>query len=277
MLTRKKKFNLTIFKTIIIYILLLGAVAISIFPFYWMLSGATNTSVDITRGIMTFGNALKENWDNLQGSADLLLVAWNTIKTTVIYTVLAILICSMAGYGFEKFRSRGKNIVYAMFLFSMMIPFSAQMIPLFRMAANANLLDSHIAIVLPTLAMPFLVFFFRQSFQAYPNELMEAARVDGANEFIIFFRLVMPPMKSTFAAAAIYAFMKQWNNYLWPLIVIQSNEKKTFTLLLSSLSSAYYVDYGQLMLAIVVATLPIIVVFLVMQKQFVEGIVGSSK
>ena len=159
----------------------------------------------------------------------------------------------------------------------MMIPFSAQMIPLFKMASKVNMLDSHAAVILPTIAMPFLVFFFRQNFQAYPTELIEAARVDGANEFQIFFKLVVTPMKSTFAAAAIYAFMKQWNNYLWPLIVIQSNEKKTFTLLLSSLSSAYYVDYGQLMLAIVLATLPIIIVFLTMQKQFVEGIVGTLK
>lgn len=264
-------------KRTLVHIFLLAAVLISIFPFYWMLAGSTNASVDVTKGVMTFGHSLKENWNNLKETADVLLVFWNTMKTTLIYTFLAILICSMAGYGFEKYRSKGKNIVYAMFLLSMMIPFSAQMIPLFKMASKANLLDNHVAIILPTIAMPFLVFFFRQSFQSYPTELIEAARVDGANEFRIFFQLVMMPMKSTFAAAAIYAFMKQWNNYLWPLIVIQSNEKKTFTLLLSSLSSAYYVDYGQLMLAIVLATLPIIVVFLTMQKQFVEGIVGTSK
>ncbi len=265
------------FYSVLMYLFLIGITVISIFPFYWMFSGSTNISADITKGVIGIGKAFSENWQNLNASADIIKVGWNTIKTTFIYTFLAILICSMAGYGFEKFRSRGTNIIYGMFLLSMMIPFSAQMIPLFKMTAKANMLDSHIAIILPTLAMPFLVFFFRQSFQSYPNELIEAARVDGANEFVIFFTLVTAPMKSTFAAAAIYAFMKQWNNYLWPLIVIQSNEKKTFTLLLSSLSSAYYVDYGQLMLAIILATLPIIIVFLTMQKQFVEGIVGSSK
>lgn len=272
-----KERKIKTFKNILLHLFLLTAVLISVFPFYWMLSGATNSSVDITGGNMWFGKNLKENWAQLQGAANVFLVCWNTIKTTLLYTFLSILICAMAGYGFEKYRSKGKNVVYAMFLLSMMIPFSAQMIPLFKMASRANMLDSHAAIILPTIAMPFLVFFFRQSFQSYPTELIEAARVDGAGEFRIFFHLVMLPMKSTFAAAAIYAFMKQWNNYLWPLIVIQSNEKKTFTLLLSSLASAYYVDYGQLMLAIVLATLPIIIVFLTMQKQFVEGIVGSSK
>ena len=275
MMSKERK--LKTLKNKLLHIFLSIAVLISVFPFYWMLSGATNSSVDITGGVMWFGKNLKENWTQLQETANVFLVCWNTIKTTLLYTFLSILICAMAGYGFEKYRSKGKNIVYAMFLLSMMIPFSAQMIPLFKMASRANMLDSHAAIILPTIAMPFLVFFFRQSFQSYPTELIEAARVDGAGEFRIFFHLVMLPMKSTFAAAAIYAFMKQWNNYLWPLIVIQSNEKKTFTLLLSSLASAYYVDYGQLMLAIVLATLPIIIVFLTMQKQFVEGIVGSSK
>lgn len=272
-----KEKGLKIVNRVIIHIFLLFAVIVSIFPFIWMLTGSTNTSFDITSGKMSFGANLISNWNSLVESADLLRIALNSIKITVIYTVLSVLICSMAGYGFEKYPSKGKNIVYASFLLSMMIPFSAQMIPLFRMAASVNMLDSHIAVILPTIAMPFLVFFFRQNFQSYPTELIEAARVDGANEFSIFFKLVMVPMKSTFAAAAIYAFMKMWNNYLWPLIVIQSNEQKTFTLLLSSLASAYYVDYGQLMLAIVIATLPIIIVFLTMQKQFVEGIVGSSK
>ncbi|MBO8436485.1 MAG: carbohydrate ABC transporter permease [Spirochaetes bacterium] len=274
-MTKDKGFKIA--GRVVLHIFLLIAVFISIFPFFWMLTGATNESIDITSGRMWFGSNLSENWANLRDTASVLRIAWNTISTTVIYTVLSVLICAMAGYGFEKFPSKGKTIVYGAFLFSMMIPFSAQMIPLFRMASSVNMLNSHIAIILPTIAMPFLVFFFRQNFQSYPTELIEAARVDGANEFVIFFRLVMMPMKSTFAAAAIYAFMKQWNNYLWPLIVIQTNEKKTFTLLLSSLASAYYVDYGQLMLAIVLATLPIIIVFLTMQRQFVEGITGSSK
>jgi len=264
-------------KKFITYLFLISAVAVSIYPFIWMLVGATNTSTDVTSGIMKIGDQFINNWNNLKEVGQILIVFFNTAKVTLSYTFISILICSLAGYGFEKYRSKGKNVVYALFLLSMMIPFSSQIIPLFRMFSAANMLDSHFAVIAPTLALPFLVFFFRQSFQAYPNELIEAARVDGAGEFKIFFKLVFLPMKSTFAAGAIYAFMKQWNNYLWPLIVIQSNKKKTFTLFLSSLSSAYYVDYGQLMLAIVISTIPIIIVFLTMQKQFVEGIVGSSK
>ncbi|TAH72753.1 MAG: carbohydrate ABC transporter permease [Anaerolineaceae bacterium] len=261
----------------ITFIILLIAAVISVFPFFWMVVGSTNTSADVTMGTMSFGSALKVNWNNLVEKASLLRIFWNTAKTTLIYTFLSVLICSMAGYGFEKYRSKSRNLLYNVFLISMMIPFASQMIPLFKMMNKLKLMDTHTAIILPTLAMPFLIFFFRQSFISFPTEIIEASRIDGANELRIFFSLVLPPMRATFAAGFIYSFMKQWNNYLWPLIVLQSNEQKTFTLLLSSLSSAYFVDYGQLMLAIVLATLPILIVFLTMQKHFVTGIVGSSK
>ena len=263
--------------TVSMYLVLTCVVVVSVFPFFWMVIGATNSSVDITGGVMIFGKALRENWRNLTENASIVRVFFNTIKVTVLSTVLSVLICSMAGYGFEKYHMKGKEFLYSCFLLAMMIPFAAQMIPLFKMMSAWKLLDTHLAVVLPSLAMPFMVFFFRQNFKAFPTEVIESARIDGANEILIFFRVVLPPMKSVMAAGIIYAFMKQWNNYLWPLIAIQSNEQKTFTLLLSSLSSAYFVDYGQLMLAIVLATLPILIVFLTMQKEFVNGITGSCK
>ncbi len=259
------------------YLFLAVAAAISIFPFVWIFIGSTNTSADITMGKMTIGNNLVQNWENLNKNGELLTVFLNTAKITVITAVLSILICSLAGFGFEKYRSRGTEIVYALFLLSMMIPFAAQMIPLFKMMNAFNLIDNHLAIILPNISMPFLIFFFRQNFKAFPNELIEAARIDGLNEFQIFFKIVLPSMKSTVAAGAIYSFMKQWNNYLWPLIILQTNQQKTLTLFISSLSSAYFVDYGPLMLSIVLSTLPVIVIFITMQKQFVEGIVGTSK
>ena len=261
----------------LMYFFLIIAVIISVFPFYWIFVGSTNSSIQITDGSLAFGKDLLLNWEHLRKAADVLRIFCNTFIITAVTTVLSILICAMAGYGFEKYRSKLKDMLYAMFPLSMMIPFAAQMIPLFSMINAFNLMNTKIAVILPSLALPFLIFFFRQSFVAFPTEIIEAARIDGASEFRIFFSVVLPSMRSTLAAAVIYAFMKQWNNYLWPLIVLQTNEQKTLTLLLSSLSSAFYVDYGQLMLAIVVSTLPIIVIFLTMQKQFVEGIVGSSK
>ncbi|MGK0465989.1 carbohydrate ABC transporter permease [Clostridium sp.] len=249
----------------------------SLFPFYWMIVSATNKTVDITKGKMTFGSELFNNYNRLIKITDIGVPFMNTVKVTVIYTVLALSVCSIAAYGFEKFKSKGKEKIYAIFIFSMMIPFGALMIPLFKMVVSLNLVNNHWAIILPYVGQVFLIFYFRQSFKFFPNEIIEAARIDGAGEISIFLRVVVPSMKSTFASASIFAFTLQWNNFLWPLIVLQTDKMKTMTLVISSLSSAYFVDYGILMLAIVIATLPMVLLFMTMQKHFVEGMVGSAK
>lgn len=273
-MNRKIKNSVT---DMMIYIFLGIASIFSIFPFYWLLTGATNETSQITSGRLVFGGELLNNFNKLMESTDIFQAFFNTVKITVIYSVLALLITSLAAYGFDKFRTPGKEIVYKGLLVSMMIPFAALMIPLFRLIVKMNLIDNYMAVIIPALSSMFLIFFFRQSLKSFPDQIVEAARIDGATELQIFFRIVLPPMKPTIAAAAIYAFMGQWNNYLWPLIVLQSPENKTLTLTISSMSSAYFVDYGVMMLAIVIATFPIIIMFITMQKSFVEGMVGSSK
>ena len=259
------------------YIFLTLVAFISIFPFFWMIMGATNTSSDIITGKLTVGSEFFNNLKVLLETTQIKAAFFNTLKITVVTTVCSLLITSMAGYGFSKFSSKGKDRVYGVLLFSMMIPFAAMMIPLFQLTAKLSLVDNHLAIILPSVASVFLIFFFRQNFTSFPTEIIEAARIDGAKEFKIFFHIVMPAMKSTFAAAAIWSFMSQWNNFLWPLLVLQSDAQKTLTLVLSSLSSAYFVEYGVLMTAILIATTPVIIVFLCMQKHFVAGVVGASK
>lgn len=273
----KKKFGKKTIVNILKYGFLSVSAFVSIFPFYWMIVSATNSTSDIIKGKLTPGSELFNNITLLFTMADIKLVFINTAKITIIATIASLIVTALAGYGFAKFKSSGKEFVFKILLFSMMIPFAAMMIPLFQLVAKIGLMDSHIAIILPACASVFLIFFFAQNFRSYPTEIIEAARTDGAKEVTIFFRIVAPSMKSTFAAAAIWAFMNQWNNYMWPLIVLQSPEKKTLTLAISSLSSAYFVEYGAIMVALVIATLPVIVVFLTMQKQFVSGILGSSK
>lgn len=273
----KKAHSISRVNTCFTYIIMVIAALIFMFPFIWMIIGSTNASVEITKGTLKLGNELINNWVKLNKDNEALLAFWNSTKVTLVTTVFAILVCSLAGYGFEKYSSKALNIVYSLFLLSMMIPFAAQMVPLFKMMNAFGFLDNHLAVILPNISMPFLIFFFRQSFKSFPNELLEAARIDGANEFLIFFKIVAPSMKSTFAAGAIYAFLKQWNNYIWPLIILQTNQKRTLTLFISSLSSAYYVDYGPLMLSLVFSTIPVLIIFVIMQKQFVQGIVGISK
>lgn len=133
------------------------------------------------------------------------------------------------------------------------------------------------AVVIIAVATAFLIFFFRQNTESFPKELIEAARIDGLGEFGIFTRVFMPTMKSTYAAAIIVTFMSSWNNYLWPLIALQSPEKRTLPLVLSAMGSLYTPDYGMMMAAVVMATIPTALILFLMQKQFVAGMTGSVK
>ncbi|MGL5378173.1 MAG: carbohydrate ABC transporter permease [Cetobacterium sp.] len=259
------------------YLFLIIASFLSLFPFYWLIIGTTNSTNEIMNGKLTLGNYFLENYNSLIKFGGFEKAFVNTVKITLIYVFLTLIITSLAAYGFDKFKTFKTEFIYKVFILSMMIPFAAIMIPLFRIMVKLNLIDSFLAVILPGLSSIFLIFFFRQSLKSFPNQIIESARIDGASELTIFFKIVIPPMRPTFAAAAIYAFMNQWNNYMWPLIVLRSNENKTLTLSLSSMSSAYFVDYGMLMLGIVISTIPMIIIFFSMQKSFVQGMTGSSK
>lgn len=250
---------------------------VSIFPFYWMIVSATNDSVDITMGKLTFGSSLIKNITNAFGRGNMWQAFANSLLLAVVVTVLSLLICSIAGYAFVIFPSRGKEILFMVLIASMMVPFAAKIIPMFRLFSKMGLLNSFWAIILPAVGTPFLIFFFRQNTHSFPTETIEAARVDGLSEYGIFLRIYMPMMKSTYAAAGIFAFMASWNNYMWPLIVLQSESKMTLPLVVSNLANGFTPDYGMVMVGIVFSTLPTVLVFFLLQKSFVEGMVGSVK
>lgn len=266
-----------------IYIFLSIVALISIFPFLWMIISATNLSVDVTQGRMLPGTHLFDNIRNLTDQINLVPALWNTLKIAVSTTILAMLIASLAGYGFEIYRSKAKDIVFNLLLLSMMIPFAALMVPLYQMFAKLSGpapfigVNTTAAVVLPTFTTAFLIFFFRQSTKMFPRELLEAGRMDGLSELGLFFRIYMPTMKTTYAAAGIITFMSSWNNYMWPLIVLQTPEKRTIPLLISNLGSSYSPDFGVIMAAVVISTIPTALVFFLMQKQFVAGMIGSVK
>ncbi|OLP57992.1 lactose ABC transporter permease [Xaviernesmea oryzae] len=260
-----------------LYLTLSIAAFLSVFPFIWMLISATNSSGDIIRGKVAFGDQFWINLTNFMNQVDLALVMWNSFKVAILSTVLTIAVSSLAGYGFEMFRSKMRERLYSLVLLTLMVPFAALMIPLFMMIGKAGLINTHLAILLPTIASAFIIFYFRQATKAFPTELRDAARVDGLKEWQIFLFIYVPVMRSTYAAAFVIVFMTSWNNYLWPLIVLQSNETKTITLVVSALGSAYYPDFGMVMIGTILATLPTLIVFFVMQRQFVAGMLGSVK
>ena len=151
------------------------------------------------------------------------------------------------------------------------------MIPLFKMIAKVGLLNSVWAFILPSISTPFLIMMFRQNSRNFPPDIMEAARIDGLSEFKIFFKMYMPVMKSTYAAAAVITFMNAWNAYLWPKVVMSDNSAQTMPMLIANLAAGYTVDYGVLMMGVLFCSIPTMVVFFVLQKQFAEGITGAVK
>lgn len=260
-----------------IHVFLIIASVVSLFPFIWMLIGMTNSSSDIVKGKLSIGSMLPENVSTLFASTTLGSAFVNSAVIAVVGTVFTLILSSMAGYGFEVYRSKGKDRLFGVLMLSMMMPFAAIMIPLFRMFSQMGMLNTPAAVILPTITTAFMIFFFMQNTKSFARELLQAGRVDGLDEWGLFIRVYMPTMRPTFAAAAIITFMNYWNNFLWPLISLQTQEKKTLPLIVSSLASSYNPDYGIIMVAIVITTLPTVLIFFLLQKQFVEGMLGSVK
>ena len=259
------------------YLLLSLAAFVSIFPFFWMIIGTTNTSSDIIKGKTSIGAALTENAAKFFAEVDAPRVFYNSALIAVSATILTLVVSSLAGYGFEMFRSKWRERIFALLLMLLAIPFAALMIPLFILMARLGLINTYAAILLPGIASIFIIFYFRQATKAFPAELRDAAKIDGLSEWQIFLHVYLPVMRPTYAAATIIVFMANWNNYLWPLIVLQTNDLKTITLVVSSLASAYTPDFGVVMVGAILATLPTLIVFFVLQRRFVEGMLGAVK
>ena len=264
-------------KKVISYIILILASFLSAFPLYYMLCGATNTSIDVVRGRLIPGGYLVENFKTLVGMQDLKLAMFNSFRNAIIITFVALLVCSIAGYGFEIYHDKGKDILMSILLLAMMLPFVAIMIPLFKMFTSWGLVNTWIALALPSISTPFMIMLFRQAARSFPHDIIEAARLEGLSEVQIFFKMFIPVMKSTYGAAMTVTFMSAWNNYLWPTVILQDSKAITMPMLVANLKSGYSVDYGMLMLGVLICTLPTAVIFLCLQKSFANGITGAVK
>ena len=268
---------------IIIYIFLIISAIIFFFPFYFLIVSATNTSAAVTSGSLLFGGELFNNLRKMVENTRVIQAMINSLFIAVVQTFISVLLSSMAGYGFSIHKTKGKDFVYKIILLSMMIPFASLMVPLFQIfgsiskVAPAIGIDTFWGVMLPYLATAFLIFYFRQSSSAFPKDLLDAGRIDGLSEIGLFFKVYMPTMKSTYASAIIVTFMTSWNNYMWPLVVLQSSEKFTVPLVVSALGSGYTPDYGVIMASILVTTIPIAIIFFSLQKNFVAGFTGSVK
>ncbi len=262
---------------IVMWLVLLVSAAVSIFPFYWMLNGMTLNPNDVLKGILVPGRDLVSNWQKATATYNLPLFFTNSLVIALVTVVFGVAMNGMAAFGFEKYRSRARDRVFGILLLTLILPQIAIVVPMFKMFSFFKLLNTRLAIILPSIMSVFIIFFLRQNFKLFPTEIMEAARVDGASELAIFVRIVSPSMRASFASAAIYMFIAQWNSYLWPLITILNDTIKTLPIAMSSIMQAYTIQYGALMVIVCVSTLPVLILFLTMQKQFVAGLLGSVK
>ena len=264
-------------KDIGMYVFLIICTFASVFPLYWMISAATNKSVDVSRGVLTFGTNLVQNLRNLLDNQDVAAALINSFKYSILLTVISLVVCSLAGYGFEIYHDKAKDAVMSVILLAMMVPFVTTLIPLFQMVSKMKMLNSTMGFILPTISTPFLIMMFRQSARSFPHDIIEAARVDGLSEIRIFFQMFIPTMKSTYAAAMTITFMNAWNSYLWPKVIMTKSESMTMPMVVANLTEGYVTDYGMLMLAVLICTLPTAIIFFLLQKSFAEGITGAVK
>ncbi|WP_306210079.1 carbohydrate ABC transporter permease [Actinoplanes sp. RD1] len=255
----------------------LGAV-VMVAPFVWLVIATTHTTADIfaTPPNLLPGSAF---WDNLRGlfvEQGFGAAIRNSVVVSTTSTVLGVLICSMAGYAFAKFSFRGRTVIFGAILASMTLPSQVTLVPLFQTMVTLGWLNTYPALILPNLAVPFGIFLMRQSMLSVPDELIQAARIDGAGELRVFFRIVLPVMKPALSALAIFLFLGQWNDFVYPLTVLRTKDAYTIPVALASLQGISSTDYGQLLTGTFLSVVPVLALFLFLQRQFVAGLLAGS-
>lgn len=256
----------------------LGLAAVfSFFPFYAMvvLSLKPGAAVNFPESLLPWGDLSFASYEQVLGGQNVVLWLFNTLVYSLVSVVAVLFLSAMAGYAFAKKRFAGKEVMFWSFLSMVMVPFHVTLIPTFLLMANLGGVDEYWGLILPTLANAQAVFLMRQFIEGLPDELFEAARIDGAGEFRIFLRIVLPLCKPVLATLGIFVFLWHWNDFLWPLIIAKSNDMFTLTVGISSLQQQN-VPLSVMLAGSVVALLPIFMAYLVAQRYVQEGVTGSG-
>ncbi|MDE6929522.1 MAG: carbohydrate ABC transporter permease [Lachnospiraceae bacterium] len=200
----------------------------------------------------------------------------NTVMVSLIATLLTVVVNVMAGYVFAKYHFRGERLLFGMVMVTLMIPLEVIMIPIFKVIVATKLYDSLWGLIIPAVASPTAVFLVRQYYVPIPNELMEAARIDGASELQIFLRVMLPLAKPVVSVLCIFSFMWRWNDYLWPKLVINNKRNYTLQLALANFSGEYSVDWNSLLAMSVISMIPVLIVFVTLQKYIIGGMTAGG-
>ena len=265
-------------KTAFMYAALIIMAVIMLIPFAWMLSASLKFEKDVFSFPIVWIPPVPQwgNYAEIWKKVPLLTGFFNTTKLTVCTTVLQLVTSSFAAYAFAKLSFKGRDTIFMMYVMTISIPWQVYMVPQYKMMTLFGLTDSHLGIILMHAFTAMGVFLMRQFFIGIPNELLEAARIDGLSEYGIWARLMLPLSKPAIATLCITSFTFEWNDFMGPLIYLSSQKKKTIQLMLRMFNSQYSSNYAQIMAAARVALIPILILFICLQRYFVEGVASSG-
>lgn len=270
-----KKLN---FRKMLIHLILIAGIGITILPFFWMISTAFKTQGEsVQMPPVWLPSALRTDaFSEILKKPNFLQSYKNTILSTVITVVGQLSLCSLAGYSFARIKFPGRDILFVLVLGVLMIPSQIFLMPQYLIIQNMGLLNTLTALFLPNLFSAYGTFLLRQAFMSLPKELEEAAMLDGCNRLQIFYKVMLPLVKSSLVALAIMVMKFAWNDLMWPLIVNTSAKKMTLAPTLASMISEYGSNYPVQMAGAVLSILPIVILFIIFQKQFIEGVASAG-
>jgi multiple sugar transport system permease protein len=263
---------------IITYIFLVALAALMLLPFVWMLSASLKMDKDVFRFPIQWIPEVPQwgNYVRIWIQIPFLTFFANTAKLTVIITFLQLFTSSLAGYAFAKLQFKGRDIIFLAYIASIAIPWQSYMVPQFIMMRKLDLVDTHMALILLQAFTAFGVFLMRQFFISIPNDIIDAARIDGLSEYGIYFRIMLPLSKPALATLTIFTAVFVWNDFMGPLIYLNSQNLKTIQLGLRLFIMQYSANYALIMAASLVSLIPVVVLFLAFQRFFVEGIASTG-
>ncbi|WLD58062.1 carbohydrate ABC transporter permease [Salinispirillum sp. LH 10-3-1] len=265
-------------KLILWFILLLGVV-ITVFPFIWsaMLSTHDRSTMFSSTLTLQLSDQLVNNYHQLQQIMPFWNAMFNSMKVAGLGTLFSLLFCSMIGYALAVYQFRGRNVIFTVMICSMMIPPVLTLIPYFMVIDALGLTNTHLAVWLPFTISPFGIFLIRQYVVAsVPRELLEAAKLDGASEFRTYWSVVLPLLRPGLATLAIVQFVMLWNNFLHPLVILNSREMQVITQVLRSVQSIPNTPWGAVMLGTTLSILPLLVIYLLSSKQMISGLTSGA-
>lgn len=270
-------------KKILVYICMTVIALIFMFPLIWMVVSSFKNDAAIFTDITnlkaflpSFQSDVFFNYKEVVAKLPLIKAMLNSFSYIIVIIAFGLIVNSMAGYAFARLKFPMKNLFFSIILAVMIIPAQTVMLPQFSIIYKMGLSNSYLALILPALASPMYIFLFRQNFMGIPESIEEAAKIDGASALRTFFQLIMPLAKPVYATVSILVFIAYWNDFVWPVMVISDTGKQTIQMALSSLFNIKPVNYGNVMAGLTLVTIPVLIIFLSLQKYYVAGIASTG-